>query len=136
MHFIRLHGPWECEPLDSGGRDTPDESLPADCVVTIPADWSETLGVEFRGRVRYTRYFHRPTGLDEGQRVYLLIDRVETTGAATLNGQLVGAVAGTGGPFRFEVSDVLTWRNVLVIDVESLDRPGGITGAVRLAIEE
>jgi hypothetical protein len=131
MHTIRLHGPWEYEIVRGEGR----RAAPAGHV-TIPADWSETLGPEFRGRVRYLRRFHRPTGLAKGQRVFLCVERVEISGAVSLNGRLLGAAAATGGPFRFEVGSDLVRYNALVIEVESLERPGGVTGSVRLEIEE
>jgi beta-galactosidase/beta-glucuronidase len=131
MHVIRLHGPWEYEPLTGVGEDVPPSGR-----LTIPADWSETLGADFRGRVRYTRRFHRPTGLIEGQRVWLAVERVEATGAVSLNGQMLGPAAAKGGPFRFDVTDLLARYNVLTIDAESFDRPGGVTGFVRLEIEE
>jgi beta-galactosidase/beta-glucuronidase len=130
MHTIRLHGPWDFQPL--GAAD--DLSLAGRIV--IPADWSESLGADFRGRVRYTRHFHRPTGLDEGQRVYLSIDGVVRSGIVSLNGETLGAVEATGGPFRFDVTDRLALRNALVIEVESLEQPGGLTGGVRLEIAE
>jgi hypothetical protein len=133
MHTIRLHGPWEYAPL---ARSTLSAPLPPPGGTIIPSDWSETLGADFRGRVRYTRPFHRPTGLNQGQRVFLCVERVEATGAVSLNGQMLGRVASAGGPFRFDVSGRLEWRNELVIEVESLDRAGGITGSVRLEIDE
>jgi beta-galactosidase/beta-glucuronidase len=140
MHSIRLHGPWECEPLASSnstshGPDDSGISLPDVCRVTIPSDWSEALGLSFRGRVRFKRRFHSPTGLAEGQRVYLCVERVETSGMVSLNGRSLGAVDAARGPFRFEVTGRLARNNVLEVEVESLDRPGFL-GSVRLEIEE
>jgi beta-galactosidase/beta-glucuronidase len=113
----------------------------------IPADWSATLGADFRGRVRYTRRFHRPTGLDAGERVFLVIERVNATGTAQLNGQRLGDVSRVGGPFRFEVTRQLQPSNLLTIDVElprddgrtappaSQPLTGGLIGSVRLELE-
>ena len=92
MHIIRLHGPWEYTPLNEDR-----ETLPPPGRITLPADWSETLGADFRGRVRYTRRFHRPTGLDGGQRVFLSIECVDAFGAAWLNEEKLGEVALVGG---------------------------------------
>jgi hypothetical protein len=117
--------------LNPGSADV---SLPAACRVTVPVDWSEALGSDYRGRVRFTRRFHSPTGLAQGQRVYLCVERAVTSGTISLNGRLLGAV-GEAGPFCFDVTENLAAGNMLSIEIESLDR-AGFLGSVRLEIQE
>jgi hypothetical protein len=155
-HVIRLRGPWEYEPLErlvlsADGAGVPaGEPLPAPGRITMPADWGRTLGIDFRGRVRYVRRFGRPTNLAAGQRVWLACDGVDLRGTASLNGRPLGEVDGYRVPARFDVTAQLDERNELAIVVElpPLDyraeqaaRPdrvglaGGVIGEVRLEIE-
>ncbi len=155
MHTIRLHGPWEYEPLarfdaQARGDVTLSDNLPPSGRITAPCDWGETLGADFHGRVRYRRHFHRPTGLEEDQPVFLVIERVDALGTAFLNERRLGELTLSGGPFRFEVGRDLLLRNMLTIEVElphpadprAVARPGreqlpgGLIGEVRLEIEE
>jgi hypothetical protein len=87
---------------------------------------------ELPGGVRYRRAFHRPTGLDGGQRVWLVIESPQSQVAVWLNGERLGDVRqGTAG--RFNVTGRLADRNRLEIDVErgTADSP---VGEVRLEI--
>lgn len=138
MHVIRLHGPWEYEPLsrsvwsDVGELSAAAEPLPSSGRTTLPANGSE-LPALFRGQVRYTRRFHRPTGLNDGQRVFLAIEAKNAAGAVLLNGASLGAIAPSGGLSRFDVGDRMTRVNELAIEMET---PPGVIAAVRLEIEE
>jgi hypothetical protein len=148
MHTIRLHGPWEYEPLarfvpgPDGELAEERHSLPPPGRMHFPADWRETLGADFRGRVRYTRRFHRPTGLDSGERVFLVVERVNRRGLVLLNGERLGEAALAGGPFRFDITEQLQPANLLTIEVEAPPAPAtseclgqGLIGSVRLEIE-
>jgi hypothetical protein len=156
LHVIRLRGPWEYEPLErlllsAGGTTVPASSpLPAPGRIIMPADWGQTLGNDFRGRVRYVRRFGRPTNLAADQRVWLVCDGADLRGTASLNGRPLGDVDGYRVPSRFEVTTRLEERNELAIVVElppldysaeqaaRPDRaglPGGVIGEVRLEIE-
>ncbi|MCA9205923.1 MAG: hypothetical protein KDA59_22875 [Planctomycetales bacterium] len=161
LHTIRLRGPWQYEPLartvwtaDGESAELTDGSsehaaLPPAGRVTMPCDWSESLGTDFRGRVRFIRYFNRPTGLDSATRVYLAIDEVDAMAEVQLNGHKLGQIRGADGTWRSEVTPILETRNALeiVVDLPSLSqtsaplpRPrdahlaGGVTGEVRLEI--
>jgi hypothetical protein len=68
---------------------------------------------------RWTRSFHRPTGLDVRQRVRLRIEGVETPGKVVLNGRMLGVLDGAGAPVRFDVSDKLRARNELRLELAS-----------------
>jgi beta-galactosidase/beta-glucuronidase len=104
------------------------------------------LGADFRGRVRHVRRFGRPTGLDSGERVWLVCDGATLTATVVLNGTPLGAILGPTTPARFDVTERLLPRNELVIEVEfpaieAANRPsaaevrcGGLTGEVRLEI--
>lgn len=114
----------------------------------MPADWGKVLGPDFRGRVRFTRYFNCPTGLSQNQTVHLVAEQVDCHAELSINGQLLGSQDGTAGG-RYDVTPYLQSRNNLTIIVElppanaaRLPRPpgrtglpGGIPGEVRLEIE-
>jgi hypothetical protein len=128
-HVIRLRGPWEYEPLARrsplapGGRGAGREGeifadLPPPGRINLPADWSGTLGAGFRGRVRYRRRFNRPTGLEPGERVWLVIDGVDARGQYAMNGQPLSWIDGYALPAECDVTELLAASNVLEIDVE------------------
>ncbi|HEX4142103.1 MAG TPA: hypothetical protein VHY91_01025 [Pirellulales bacterium] len=153
-HVIRLRGPWQYEPLaqwilDAEGTQRTVEPLPPAGRMVMPADWSEPLGRDFRGRVRFLRSFGRPTRLEPDEQVWLVCDGVDLTGWALLNGEQLGPLPGFRQPASFDVTSRLKERNELAIDVElpplSYDdeqqlRPdraglaGGVIGEVRLEI--
>ena len=157
MHVIRLRGPWNFQVLthlerdDTGNIRQDSSELPAGRV-QMPADWGESLGNDFRGRVRYQRRFNRPTGLDHGQIVYVSCAAVDCFGEVSLNGTTLGRIVGERTDQRFLVTKLLQSANELSIVVElprddpnssPLPRPagrenlpGGLIGEVRLEIEE
>ena len=69
MHTIRLRGPWQVEPvarfvLQADGTYRPvHDDLPPAARVTMPADWSATLGGDFLGRVRYRAHVSEADGV-------------------------------------------------------------------------
>ena len=135
MHTIRLRGPWESEPLERMGSDV---SLPPPGKVTMPCDWSESLGADFRGAVLYRRVFHTPTGLDLGEQVWLAFGAVLGHANVVLNDQTIGEFSTGDCPARYNITPLLTddvnWLAVRVEHTE--DRPGGLVGDVRLEIED
>lgn len=111
----------------------------------MPADWGDTLGAGFRGRVRYVRHFNWPGSLDTDERVWLVIDGVDTFGAAILNGTRLGEIDGYAVPTAFDVHGLVRPSNELVLEVELPAQspsprpgrehlPGGPIGEVRLEI--
>jgi hypothetical protein len=155
MHSIRLAGPWQLTPLARTCWSAEGESveepgtLPEGGRSTVPSDWGELLGEDFRGQVQMERFFHKPTGLEADDRVEIVLSGVDAMGTASLNGQLLGNIPAGGEPARFEISRLLEHRNCLVVNVElprltsqsaPLARPaahreaGGILGEVRLEI--
>jgi hypothetical protein len=115
----------------------------------MPADWSESLGPDFIGRVRYVRTFQKPTGLEPGDKVWLCVEPPRSLGIVRLANHPLGRVHGSGSAGRFEITTLLADRNRLEIVVEhpALDEegkpadgflsrgPGGLVGEVRLEIE-
>ena len=115
----------------------------------VPGDWGETLGASFRGRVLFERGFGHPTELVAGDRVELVIGRVDAWARVVLNEVELATIDAGHVDARFEIAGYLRNRNELRIEVElprltaqspPLPRPGredlagGIVGEVRLEI--
>ena len=105
MHSIRLRDAWESEPVRGAAA----------------------------GRVRLRRRFGRPTGLESGDVVWLVVEGAAPPGVVTLNGHQLGE-AGQGTPGRFDVTDHLAERNCVTIEVDLPDA-GPPLGEVRLEID-
>jgi hypothetical protein len=151
MHTIRLRGPWSVEPLEryvlraDGGYERSTAELPAAAKMTMPADWGAVLGASFLGLVRYQRNFQKPTGLESGERVWLVVEGPRSRGSVELNRRRLGEAGG-----RFDITELMEDHNRLEVVVEhpALDSrgvggddgdnalPGGLIGEVRLEIEE
>ncbi len=138
IHTIRLRGPWELTPL-SRARDS--RMLPggeplgfAGGTITqqLPAAWDAVLP-GFRGTVRYTRRFGKPTNLELEERVWLCVDDAAGSISMSLNGE---ALIKGSGPFSINVTDLLRERNLLQVEVTQLgpELPAGLVGEVRLEI--
>lgn len=144
-HTIRLRGPWRyCVQ-----QGTPSVPAGTSGEIQMPADWSETLGIEFRGIVRYTRNFGCPSGLTDLVHVLLVVSAVHETATIRLHGQVLGQATRDTGPVAFDISECLEPRNQLDIDVavpidldsgteqnrtQHHEQPGGLIGEVRLEI--
>ena len=161
VHVIRLRGPWEYRVL-RGGSPSRSQAARQQGRMQMPADWGETLGDDFRGRVAYTRHFARPTGLRPDLRVELVLTGVDALGTASLNGTALLEIPPGGGVSRVEIGSMLRDRNRLVVEVELPEphaevaaagretnsaapsvrppgreqSPGGLFGEVRLEIHE
>ena len=156
MHTIRLRGPWQLEPIErfvpqpDGSYRPRSENLPPAARAKMPADWSSMLGADFLGRVRYVRNFQKPTGLDRGKRVWLVIEPPRSRGIVELNRKRLGEVFSGGTVARFDITQLLGDHNRLEIvvshpalddaqtanDDSKTSLPGGLVGEVRLEIEE
>jgi hypothetical protein len=156
MHTIRLRGPWHLEavtrfvPQADGTYCPVKDDLPWSARAKTPADWSSVFGAGFLGRVRYERAFQKPTGLEDGERLFLVVEPPRSEGCIVLQGQLIGFVHAGEGTQRFEITDRLASRNTLEVFVDhpALDGlrstvgepvdtlPGGLIGEVRLEIDE
>jgi hypothetical protein len=107
-HVIRLRGPWEFE-IESRSR----ENAPRRGTLHLPGDLARSLGDDFTAVVRLSRRFHRPTGLESGERVWLTTDKLDHQAAFTLNGQPLAL----NGALRAEVTSYLQASNVLTIEI-------------------
>lgn len=113
--------------------------------IKIPSDWGDWLGDSFRGRVAFVRNFGLPTGLAENQKVWLVVEEVDFRGNVFLNRRPLGPIQLGEPPMRIEIHSQLGKSNELRIEIEvpvQADRghrdglAGGLTGGVRLEIEE
>jgi beta-galactosidase/beta-glucuronidase len=154
-HTIRLRGPWQFEPLfrwlrDGAGqyRQVSDD-LPPGGKTRVPGDWSEALGKDFVGCVRYTRHFNCPTNLEPRQRVWLVCEGVDHVGVFSLNGHSLFSATGAESPAAHDITEHLHTHNVLTVDVSvppdgmaaaqvrppaRQDKGGGLIGELRLEI--
>jgi hypothetical protein len=141
-HVIRLRGPWEYEPLArwvataDGQWTLVNENLPPAGTIPMPADWSAVLGPDFRGVVRFTRRFHRPTGLSPQTSVRLIIEDVYASAVVALNGRLLDEISSQSpGPSSYEISADLQPANEVRVDVAAPpEEPPGRLGLVQLEI--
>jgi hypothetical protein len=107
-HIIRLRGPWECEAVGPDGE----------------------------GSFRYARRFHQPTGLEEGSKVWVVVEKVEGEAEVRVNGQGLGKISAEEGSGRFEIAGVLRPHNLLEIIVQAEEGRSEGLEFVRLEIEE
>jgi hypothetical protein len=146
--------------LHADGSYRPDrENLPSMAKMKMPADWSEAFGADFLGRVCYRRIFQKPTGLDSGERVWLVVEPARSEACVTLKKQILGYIEPGQSTGRFDITDRLEDHNQLEIIVDHpatehiANHPaphamkskvgdpmllctGGLVGEVRLEIEE
>lgn len=140
MHRINLKGPWDFLPLNRISAKSSDCSaegpLPAAGTVKFPADWQAILG-DFRGSVRFTRRFNRPSNLVAMDRVELALDGVGGAAVITLNQQPVGTLREPEQRGRFDVTSLLRPHNLLEISIDwngTVPALGGLWGPVALEI--
>ena len=130
FHSIRLHGPWQVQILQQeAGAPQPE---PLSC--RLPGDWTAPLGPEFKGTVQLQRHFNRPTGLQAGQPVYLVVEMAPLPGQVRLNDHVLVS-AGPAERLRSDISGWLVERNHLTIDVELPGHPPAAEAAVLAAAE-
>ena len=95
----------------------------------MPSDWATLFGRDFFGRVRYRRLFQKLTGLESGERAFLVVEPPRSRGLISLSGKPLGEVVWGGPPARFDITDLLEDHNRLEIVVEHpvLDGPRPLT---------
>jgi len=154
-HVIRLRGPWDYRPLvrllrgDAGTLVEDLKSLPPAGRQSMPGDWGEALGRDFRGTVRYTRGFSCPTGLTDRDRLLLVVEAVDLEATIHLDETLLGSLHLGEPPARFDLTGLSDGRHVLTVEVtlppfaeheeaqrrpSRADQPGGLIGEVLLEI--
>jgi beta-galactosidase/beta-glucuronidase len=154
-HIIRLRAPWTLQavvrsvPVNLAEFEEQTADLPPAAKTEVPGDWTELLGADFFGRVRYTRPFNTPTNLDSDERVWLVCEGVDGAAEFSLNGTSIFTLAAPDLPAECDVTGLLRPHNLLAVEVSLFPpgharhvprvavragRGGGITGEVRLEI--
>lgn len=141
-HRIRLRGPWQCEILsrlvaaEDGSLASVAVEEPLNGAVAVPGDLAEVAGPGFSGQARLSRAFHRPTGLDPHERVWLMVDAAGSEAIVALNGQTLGAAAAGESPAAFDITERLAPDDVVTLELthRPQDAPGQVIGPVWLEI--
>ena len=112
-HRIRLAGPWQIDWV--GPEEVPSTTL-ATASGSFPANWRTLFG-EVYGTARFSRRFGRPTGLDEGTRVWLSIPNYSGMLSVELNERVLAILPEDELPVRFDITDSLRSSNRLILEV-------------------
>jgi beta-galactosidase/beta-glucuronidase len=88
------------------------------------------------GRVRYTRRFGLPTNLDARERVWLVIEGVDCVGAVSLNETQIGQIVGSSRSTEFDVTEVLSPRNMVSLEIELQPSESGAAPPARPGREQ
>jgi len=127
-HRIRLHGPWECEPLAA-----PSQPIPPSPRRFVPPARLRDAGLrDFIGRVRLTRRFGFPGRIDDYEHVWLTIANVVGQADVALNGTTL--CSGQAAGLEFEVTSLLMSRNRLEVVLDAASGDAGLVGEVALEI--
>lgn len=88
-------------------------------VIRLRSAWEPATNNEAGGPVRFERSLGKPTNIDGGERVFLVIEPAPA-GQVLLNGDpLPNQAADSSAAFRHDVSSRLNLRNLLSIDANS-----------------
>ncbi len=109
-HPMRLRGPWNWATLPP--------ATPASGKLNVPADWSEVLGADTPGPVRFSRHFQAPARLEPHERLFLVFTGIDAAGTVRVNGSELTKIT-SGYPHRssYDITPLLKPRNLLEIDV-------------------
>ena len=111
MHAIRLRGPWE---LSIGGEIVGQR-------IVLPCTWRELIAAnaEVSGcrSLTLSRRFHRPTGLQTGDRVLLSLGHRGHRLNARLNGAELPLVARPDGTLEADITSRLIEPNELAVEL-------------------
>ncbi len=109
---------------------SPNKSIEAHKKIHVPSDWGDWLGTEFRGLVQFERAFGMPTGLEDHQEIWLVIEQVDYRAKIWLNQHLddsqntncetpLGELQLGQAPFRRSIRPLMQARNRLRLEIES-----------------
>ena len=105
--------------------------MPYPHVIRLRDPWRRQ---EHEGFIRHARRFNCPTGLDESERVWIVVESTAGSAVVRLNGQEVGRLAG-GAAGEFDVTALLCPHNEIQIDLQPPQPPQEtLPGKVRLEI--
>jgi hypothetical protein len=146
LHTIRLAGPWEFQ-APGGAGDWQTIKVPADWKTIIttlksggahPGQFTDSLGAN--GAITARRRFQRPTGLDGGVRVWIVVPGLASNARRIqFNGAEVSLVTAANPDVAFDVTEALQSSNVVAIefDIDRLmadDAAGGVFHGVLIEI--
>lgn len=120
-HRIRLRGPWE---FQWQSQERPGSANVPNGTIHLPATWNDAFGIT-TGALRLTRSFNRPTGIDDGERVWLELDPSRPS-SVVFNGRSLGRVE--SGIARFDITERLAMHSRIELDIDGTvqadcDRP-------------
>lgn len=129
VHRIRLRGPWEVTAI------TPAVGSPVGVSrMPCPCTWKEGGWTGFSGSAGHSRRFGRPRQIDDGERIWLVVDPCTCEQLSiALNGAALG-IAIHGTYFEADITERIAERNELMIDLWGKSDECGLTGEVRLEI--
>lgn len=84
-----------------------------------PWQWDAPEPAERPAQFCAQRYFNRPTGLESGTRIQLVIDDLGELLRVRLNGHVLSHDGGQEAPWRADISQLLELRNLLQLDLKS-----------------
>jgi hypothetical protein len=106
--------------------------------VRLPSDWQSLFG-DRGGRARFSRRFNRPTGLEPGDRIDLVLEGWGGSAEIVLNGEPLGTFDATDGETRIGITELLAAHNRVSIlldfaPVQASGAPGGLFRPVAIEI--
>lgn len=138
IHRIHLKGPWEYRWLGDA-----DDASVEPRRVKMPADWQSIFGNR-AGTAIFSRRFHKPTGLEATDSVWLLFDGIGGTASVRLNGDELAeetcpAPAANSVAISFDITGRMNAANdievALTFDPATQSNvPGGLWGPVLIVI--
>ncbi|PQO39077.1 hypothetical protein C5Y96_04230 [Blastopirellula marina] len=108
-YIIRLNGPWEM------ASDAQNEPLR----VKLPGSWPQILLTAKEQAVVLRRWFHRPTGIDDGSRVQLHLIDLPFAGSAQIDETSLGEFP-VSQQHAMNVKEHLATRSRLTITIKTL----------------
>lgn len=108
-YIIRLNGPWEMS------IDAQQQPLR----VKLPGSWPQILQTASEQAVVLQRWFHRPTGIDDGSQVQLHLIDLPFAGSARLDDTSLGEFPASQH-HAIDVKSHLAARNCLTITIKTL----------------
>jgi hypothetical protein len=134
-HRIRLHGPWNYEVVDVCSASS--DVVPGQQGrFQLPDRWADALGDDFNGTVRLTRRFNCPTGLGAHNSVWLVVAGVANHADVCLNDHSLGHITADAEPTEFEITEHLSDRNLLTLEVTRNATTVPLIAGIRLEIRE
>jgi hypothetical protein len=97
----------------------------------MPCRWRDCGLADFTGKIRFARRFGYPGRIDDYERVWLTFAGVAGRADVCLNGTTLGTCA---APCEFNVTRLLSERNLLQVDIEGCSGDAGLWGEVALEV--